>query len=343
MAGDGYKGDPDTDSIPLISENFYNNMNKEHNDLSYYSNYCEGITWGKNEDQVKEICKKYIRYLETSNELKIVNPSYDVCILLNYWIYDKLAEIFKGEDSLKNIGLAFVSLQYIWSKHYYYPGKTVNYNICKPEFETDNQEDWKNRKKLYDYYVDYNYLISMANILDDKCEYYKKIKEKQAIFDYFDRPCESNSNKCPKFYHNCKSYNPKNVLATLPCHSKMGEVMPHPAAGEDASRSRALHLPEPSGEGPGLPQHLDGPQNTESTLGTSGIGKKVTHTVLGAAPIFLTATALYRYTPLGPWIRRLRGSNTNSMSAVGGVSTYMQETGDIFSDNEANYVSYQPM
>ncbi|GAB69902.1 CYIR protein, partial [Plasmodium cynomolgi strain B] len=34
--------------------------------------------------------------------------------------------------------------------------------------------------------------------------------------------------------------------------------------------------------------------NTQLDSGDSGIGKKVTHSILGAAPVLLTATALYR-------------------------------------------------
>ncbi|KMZ88468.1 hypothetical protein PVBG_05426 [Plasmodium vivax Brazil I] len=175
-------------------------MNKEYNDLSDYSIYCDIIMWGEKENQVKEICKKYIRYLKTSNELNIVNPSYDVCTLLNYWTYVKLTGIFGLENSLYDIELAFGNLQHVWNQIYHYPGKRFNHNKCKPNFETNNHIDWVNRKKLYDYYVDYVTLKYMANIRDDNCDYYKRIKEMQTTFDYFDSLCATDPDKCPPIY-----------------------------------------------------------------------------------------------------------------------------------------------
>ncbi|SCA82163.1 VIR protein [Plasmodium vivax] len=100
------------------------------------------------------------------------------------------------------------------------------------------------------------------------------------------------------------------------------------------------------GPKPTHPYSADGPAS-ESDIqlesGNSDIRKKVTHTVLGAAPVLLTVTMLYRYTPLGPWIRRFRGGRTNNMNAMDTISPYTPETGNMFSDNEANYISYQPM
>ncbi|CAG9472718.1 unnamed protein product [Plasmodium vivax] len=341
MADVGSQGHLDTNSIVLISENFYNNMNIEHKDLSNYSKYCDAIKLRKNEREVKEICKKYIRYLETSTVLNVSKPDYNVCTLLNYWIYDKLSEIYRAEDSLYDINLAFGNLQFVWNKLYLYSGRT-NHNNCKPEYETDNHEDWINRKKLYDYYVDYNYLISMAKSYQKECIYYKKIKEKHTVFDYFDRQCVSNTYKCPQFYYDFKSSNPKSVISTLPCHDQVDQARSGDPAHEKATRESSSHHSAHSGDGPGLKQLVDDPA-TKLEHVDSGIGRKVSHSVLGAAPVLLTATMLYRYTPLGPWIRKLRGINTNSMNTMDGFSPYTQETGDMFSDDSENYISYQPI
>ncbi|CAG9482916.1 unnamed protein product [Plasmodium vivax] len=340
MAGTYPQGTFGTDSFVLFSENFYNNMNKEHDDLSDYSKYCD-ITWGKNEHKLKEICKKYIRYLETSNELNFVNSAYDVCILLNYWTYVKLTEIFGLENSLDDIELAFGNLQYVWNQLYHYTGKRFNHNNCKPNFETNNHIDWVNRKKLYDYYVDYYTLFTMARILDDNCKYYKRIKEMQTVFDYFDSHCATYPDKCPPIYSVCQSYNPKNVLSTLPCHTQMEQAKSAaPVPGEDYNSDASEgSKPTYSDLGGGPAAEID----TQLESGNSDVSKKVTHSILGAAPVLFTATMLYRYTPLGPWIRRFRGGRTNNINAMDGVQSYMQETGDIFSNNDANYISYQPM
>ncbi|KMZ77313.1 hypothetical protein PVIIG_06121, partial [Plasmodium vivax India VII] len=75
----------------------------------------------------------------------------------------------------------------------------------------------------------------------------------------------------------------------------------------------------------------------------SEIRRKVTHSVNVAALFLLTPTMLYRYTPLGPWIRRFGGGGTNSMNAMDALSSYTQETGNMLSDDSANYISYQPI
>ncbi|SBT00008.1 PIR Superfamily Protein [Plasmodium ovale curtisi] len=95
--------------------------------------------------------------------------------------------------------------------------------------------------------------------------------------------------------------------------------------------------------GPGLLGIKGGTPDTESKQESSEIGKKLGHSVLGIAPVMLTATALYRYTPIGSWIRKLGGTNHNTISDIDEFSSYTQESGDMFPDNSANYISYQPM
>ncbi|KMZ88719.1 hypothetical protein PVBG_05665 [Plasmodium vivax Brazil I] len=325
-------------------------MNIEDKNLSDKSNICESITWHKKKDSLIRICKKYITYLETSKVLNFVRPDYDVCILLNYWLYEKLPEIFGFQDSLYDISLAFGSLQHIWNQLYHYPRTRVNYNNCKPEYETDNHEDWINRKKLYDYYVDYNYLISMAKNYPKGCIYYKKIKEKHTVFDYFDRHCVSNAYKCPQFYYDFKSYDPENVISTLPCHDQVELTKSASPGPEEATKESSSHHPAGpeaqnavSGDHPGETDPNVSLHSTQSTPKSSDIGTKVSHSVLGAAPVLLTATMLYRYTPLGPWIRRFGGGRTNSMNTMDTLSPYTEETGNMFPEDTANYISYHPI
>ncbi|VUZ99758.1 PIR protein [Plasmodium vivax] len=339
MASAGTEGDLGKNSIVLFSEKFYNDMNIEDNDLSDYSIYCDSIPWGKNGHEVKKICKKYITYLETSQILNVENPKYDVCILLNYWIYNELTKIFRDEQSLYLIERAFGSLQLVWNNLYLY--SRTNHNKCDPKFESVNHKDWENRKKLYDYYVDYNTLKNMAEIFDGNCEYYKRINDMQTIFDYFDSLYATDPEKCPPIYNVCQSYNPKNMLSTLPCHKKLGQLSALPLArnpSEDDDITQSPEGPKPIhsvlGDGPAVETV------TQIESGNSDIRTKVTNSVLGATPVLLTATALYR---VCPWIRRLRGGRTNNMNAMDTFSPYTPKTGDMFSDESANYISYQPM
>ncbi|KMZ88868.1 hypothetical protein PVBG_06264 [Plasmodium vivax Brazil I] len=232
--------------------------------------------------------------------------------------------------------IAFSALQLIWGYLVIDSSKNSYFNKCKPLFdELLNYDDWEKRKELYDYCINYDLISLTCPYFDEKCveycQYIEKTK-KSGIFDHFEDICSNGKGNCPLFYSKCKGNNPKLVLDKLRCHE-------------------ILKAKEKITGGPGDLNQLQEQKveaaasalGTEETNETSGIGIKVTNSVLGAAPVFLTATALYSYTPFGSWIRKLRGGHTNSMSVMGGVPSYMQETGDVFSDHEANYISYQPM
>ncbi|SBT00783.1 PIR Superfamily Protein [Plasmodium ovale curtisi] len=335
----------------LFSEKFYNDMNIEYDDLTNYKQQCDTLILSeKNKNEVKEICKKYLRYLDKNKTAwNVVNPEYDVCILLNYWIYYKLAYYF-GLNNTDDINNAFSSFQYWWS-YSINPLNIKQYSEkCKPNFELVRHSDWQKRKELYDYCVNYNLIKQTVEYFNSDCQkYYKYIEEKSYIYDHFEELCNSGGSNCPHFYYKCKDYNPNIVLSKLPCHAEMEEKK---------AAEQAVDMPQESrqelGSGshefrPGFPGIADGPHDTESTSETSGIGTKVGHSVLGIAPVLLSATALYRYTPVGSWIRKLGGYNpNNSMSdmntgEIDEFSSYTQEPGDMLFGGTENYISYQPM
>ncbi|CAI7719449.1 PIR protein [Plasmodium vivax] len=337
----------DLSSLP--TQKIYNEINKEYGDLSNYNTHCENVRWTKNDDQVKGICKKYLRYLEKYPLWYISKPQYDVCRLLNYWIYDKLNEIIKTENTSHDINVAFSTLQYIWKY-------TVNdryirtyYKNCEPDFNIVKHPDWEKRKELYEYYIDYPTIKGLSDIEVSNCKsYYVYIEKKQELYDHFEEKCKSSEYSCPEFYSKTKNYIPKEVLPKLQCHSQISAESAAAAAKADKKESSSHHPLGDAGRSPGpggghelgrAPASSYAEQSPESSF----IGKIVAHTVLGAAPVFLTATALYRYTPLGPWIRRFGGGRTNTMNAMETFSPYTPETGDMFSDESANYISYQPM
>ncbi|GAB69510.1 hypothetical protein PCYB_002590 [Plasmodium cynomolgi strain B] len=148
----------------LPSQKFYNEIKIEHKDLTNYSTHCDSIKLKDYEEEVKGICKKYLRYLEKSPLWYISNSEFDVCKLLNYWIYDTLTNIFGDKNTSERIGFAFSTLQYIWEY-------TVNnryirtyYKNCKPDYDIVKHPDWKKRKELYEYYVDYTTIKGISDI-----------------------------------------------------------------------------------------------------------------------------------------------------------------------------------
>ncbi|SBT54967.1 PIR Superfamily Protein [Plasmodium ovale wallikeri] len=89
--------------------------------------------------------------------------------------------------------------------------------------------------------------------------------------------------------------------------------------------------------------HGSSPYDTDPTSERSDIGAKVGHSVLGVAPVLLTATALYRYTSIASWIIKVGGTNTNGIGDMDVFSSYTQESGHMFLGDTENYISYQPI
>ncbi|SBS91057.1 PIR Superfamily Protein [Plasmodium ovale curtisi] len=334
----GYSG---LHSSDLFSEKFYSDMNIEHTDLSNYNSQCDTLILSeKNKSEVKEICKKYLRYLDKNIAVwNSVQSGYDVCILLNYWIYDKLTDLF-GADETLNVNNAFSSFQLLWNYSAGFPKTIPHSEKCKPNFDLFKHADWKKRKELYDYYVNYDMAYNTANAFDEKCKaYYEYIEGKASLYKHFENICTSNNSICPSIYDKCLSYNPNSVLHTIKCHDKIITERALAAAAAKASSSQDSPRQEQEPDPATAAEFSRFATDSGAVLSqkNANIGTKVGHSVLGVAPVLLTATALYRYTPIGAWIRKLGVTNTSSISNINGG-----EMDGFFGDSE-NYISYQPM
>ncbi|SBS95446.1 PIR Superfamily Protein [Plasmodium ovale curtisi] len=268
----------------LNSDKFYDALDSESSDLSKYEEICNVMPVRTESDKVNIICTKFLRYLKNCEALNNGSFTYDVSRLLNYWLYDKLINIYGNNDEL-DIRLGFSKFQYIWQYQKFFPRNESNYEKCSD---------------------------------------------------------------CPEFYDNCKKYHPNIVFNALKCHEKIKiERDADPGAGslKDSPGSES----EPGADrvgprSPGLPAGSDTSLRPETTH----IGTKVGQSVLGVAPVLLTATALYRYTPIGSWVRNLGGINQNSISNMGGEEMEgflgnTQESGDMSYGDSGNYIWYQPM
>ncbi|SBT58700.1 PIR Superfamily Protein [Plasmodium ovale wallikeri] len=321
----------------LPSVQFYNDIKKDHADLLDYNKQCDDIIVKEKNEEVKKICRKYLRYLDKNfavwNEVK---NGHDICILMNYWIYNALTGIYGAENDSNHINVAFGNLQLVSSKLVVDSNKKAFYDRCKPNYDMFKYHDWGKRKKLYEYYVDYTTIKQQSEIFTEQCkDFYEYIEEKDSLYKHFQNLCISDHSSCPQFYNNCLPYNPTSVLPTIKCHEQI--IAERATAEADAKPPDVQHFP--GQERFSVPHRPD----TVSTHEMSDIGTKVSHSVLGVAPVFLTATALYRYTPMGNWIRKLGGINPNNISDMDEFSSITQESVDMFSDNSVNYISYQPM
>ncbi|VUZ95025.1 PIR protein [Plasmodium vivax] len=336
-------------SKELYSERFYEAMDMDSQDLQKYDSKCNDIRVTKSKDQMIPICKKYLRFLATSKEWSGIFSGFDVSLLLNYWLYEKLNDIY-GPDYNELIRFGFSALQLIWA---YFDDSRIReqyYNNCKPLFEIVNHQEWKNRKKLFEYYVNYDTLFRMAQGFSAKCkEYVEYFKEMISVYKDFEGKCSPEKHNCPNFFYEFKNKNPVDKLEILSCYTQIDQKRTAAAKDRLSMRGDSLHSTVPKvgvpshGVDGALPHSAGSSRDTQSTSQSSDIGTEVSHSVLGAAPVLLTATMLYRHTPLGPWIRRLRGGRTNSINTIDTFSHYTPETGEMFSDDPANYISYQPM
>ncbi|SBT02922.1 PIR Superfamily Protein [Plasmodium ovale curtisi] len=336
------RGLSERDSVDLTSKNFYDLMEIDNHDLSEYDIKCgDIIVPGNNKDKVKTICKKFLRYLEKSTAWDIVNPEYDVCLLLNFWVYDKLTHIFP-DKYYKNI--AFANFEKLFHNNIENPTSKSRNKKCTHKFNILNKDDWGKRKELYDYYIDYKTVRPTITYYVPQCKgFYKYTQEKKGLYEYFENLCKSEPTECPDFYKSCKDYKPDLVLPNFPCVVQM-ESAKVALVTEETSEHGLEEGPRPYGLN--LSGHEARSSEVEMTQENSDIGKNVGKSVLGIAPIALTATALYKFTPLGSWIRKLAISNHNITGNIDGDNEFLdhtQESGTMFFDGGENYISYQPM
>ncbi|SBT54854.1 PIR Superfamily Protein [Plasmodium ovale wallikeri] len=319
----------------LYSEIFYRNRKVQNVDLQKYDRHCNNIYAFKHKNHMIYLCKIVLQYLEQSAQWKENENQneYDECILLNYWLYDELYKEFFHDKSYINI--AYGNIQTKWANLVNDRHETSYHNKCKPLFNKIlKYDDWKKGKELYDYCINYKYIEQMCQFQYEKCgEYCEYVEKRSYLYDHFEKACTANEGYCPHFYNKCKSYNPNTVLKTLKCPEKV--KTPRDAVPEASVTHH--HAGQEQESGPGA-------------IGseTSDIGTKVGHSVLGVAPVLLTATALYRYTPIGSWIRNLSGNTTNNISGMDGgemegfFPSSHESGGMLFGDTQ-NYISYQPM
>ncbi|SBT53977.1 PIR Superfamily Protein [Plasmodium ovale wallikeri] len=335
MAGgsaEGPEGFAEMHLSVLPSVRFYSDVERNHEDLSYYNQKCEQIKVKDKNDDVKIICKKFLRHLENSAVWNVQKPGYDICLLLNYWIYDKLNRIF-GDQETSNV--AFSNFQMISSYPNKYITKNLSYNAkCKYKIDLHMHKDWQKRKEFYDYCVDYDTLYGMVTGYDQNCsDFHDYLEKKEELYKHFEGLCSTEQKKCPDFYVECKKYNPNILLSKLRCHDEIirKKAAVKASASHHSSGQELVH--GAPGHGSGLSEKKDGSHVEEIKPGVSQIGTKIGHSVLGVAPVLLTATALYRF----------GGYNQSGVGDMDGFSSYTQESGNMFSDSAANYISYQPI
>ncbi|SBT59401.1 PIR Superfamily Protein [Plasmodium ovale wallikeri] len=329
-------------------------LKKEEKDLYEYFKYYNTIeSTIPPEEEEKDKYKKYLDYI---NDLYRRRKNDWECCDKSYGVEPSCRHYFNcGEEYNPSNLIAILNGANKDSIKEKYNKKTVTlFGDEKAPNGTDEKDimriQYGRCTKLYDPTKPEEVMGLRSINIDDKCDYYKIIEEKKALYEYFEKECPPPKNNCPDFYNKYMPYNPDNALSKLPCHEKIACERADAEASERRSPMQHTSGSEQDNVVGTLGPHVLGlgtRSETEVTSDTSPIGTKVGQSILGITPVLLTASALYRYTPIGSWIRNLGKNSTNSISDMDremeGFFGDTQESGDILLGEAPNYISYQPM
>ncbi|SCA59868.1 Plasmodium vivax Vir protein, putative [Plasmodium vivax] len=326
----------------LDSEKFYERLHKLSNFRGYF-NDCSSLGNLPSGTNIIKICAKVLKYLETIHKeiYKKDNP-YDVCLLLNFWVYSRLFDTLQDEN---NVYIAYAQLQSIWNYFNDNKLKKTGNQLCRPYFNIVLQDNWRYIKELYEYYVDYSPIYKSLPFFQDRCkEFYHYVESKKSLYEHFKKFCYPyKKNGCPELYTKYEEYHPDKVLSTFLCHQKIIDERAA-AALEDPQKEDTF----PAGETDSEAQSDDTlPLSTQSLPQKSHTVENVGNILFGVVATSMTSGALYRFTPLGNMIRNGLGWNSNNMRNFNGgdfrLYDYASEPFIPYTGSgEEHIIGYQP-
>ncbi|SCA60584.1 Plasmodium vivax Vir protein, putative [Plasmodium vivax] len=325
----------------LYSEKFYDSLYNLKG-LSGYFEYCSKLDKLQVGNNVKIICARLLKYLENNSFSRNEDNVNSYCLLLNYWVLSSLNNYLYLKYPSKLVP-ALGNIESIWTSFIEDNLNKLGNETCKPIQRIIMDTDWKDRKELYEYYVDYYQLSETVKIYTNMCEeFYEYVESKKKLYKHFDQLCASkDANRCPKYYAECKKYDPQNVLSNHNCHQKIMQKMS--AAGPSVLQFTNRHLGSETDSG-----ETDGPMKTfdpPKLSGKSQTVENVGNILLGVVATTMTSGALYRFTPLGGMIRNGLGWNNNNMRNFNGgdIGLYDYASGSFNPyPGEEHYIGYHP-
>ncbi|KMZ89402.1 hypothetical protein PVBG_05913 [Plasmodium vivax Brazil I] len=259
-----------------------------------YFDQCKSLSNLPNRQEVKIICARLLKYLENYKFSKKKDNEYDICILLNYWVYNKLNGILQSSND-SYIYRAFGDIERIWSSFIDDNLNETEYKTCKAISNTVIHYDWRERKELYDYCVNYDALKKILQSYETKCqEYWTYVENHTSIYEHFEKNCSNPQYDCPGFYEGCKKYKPKHVLSEFKCNTEMMDkkVKETTAKARPSLQADIPAVQEPNSRMPTSPEFSSG----DSHLTREGThpATKTGDILLGVVATSLTSGALYR-------------------------------------------------
>ncbi|KMZ88833.1 hypothetical protein PVBG_05629 [Plasmodium vivax Brazil I] len=325
-------------SLDLPSEKFYENLNHDVDpNLRRYNKLCKTIFSNKKHIVLGRPCAMVIKYLVNAyNKTVKENLAYDECILLNYWIYGK---IYEQHKDISESARSFGELQIIWNILIQDKSKKPYNNICEPDILIATQEDWRKRKELYDYFVDYDTIDRMIGYYSTLCkEFYMYLKDMDVLYKEYREHCsKEDQNKCPHFFSKCEKKDPSILLKKLTCYGDMQRndaLLLKPVEKQVTAETD----PGPTEAKANLPM---GSQMADA--GTNPVTKSG-NVLLGVVVTSMTSGALYKFTPLGRMLRNGLGLNRNNINLHdNGLFEYEPGSFNPYSmGGDEHYIGYQP-
>ncbi|GAW84252.1 variable surface protein [Plasmodium gonderi] len=344
----------------LPSERFYNELDDIENFSEYYV-HCKSFTHRKSRN-AQSICAKVLKYLGTRENLRNNYYTYDVCLLLNYWVASRLSASvgYSDEDYVKD---NFVKITTIWNTFVHEVLKKNSYETCNPVISDIVLKDWRLRKELYDYYVDYDYLKRMYIYNEKDKDYCTYFKNKVSLYNHFGRTCTSDpTNFCKEFKTKYKDCHPNKLLIDFKCDNEIEKK-----SLREEQTDRELHDGVSQGVTPENDTQftrfsIDGKQSFK-TLNTK-INRIITlrmtgGVILGVAAISMICASLHKvnkkiinlsnfyifFTPLGIWINKRFANKkyyrSNINSEFNDVYDYAQESHNpYYNFKDEHYIGY---
>ncbi|SCA59731.1 VIR protein [Plasmodium vivax] len=321
----------------IFNETFYKLENLNDN-----VEYCSSLDKFPSGTSIKKICLRLLKYLENNSFSRNNDNEYIYCLLLNYWVFSSLNILLYSKHSSKIVP-AFAEIVLTWYNFIDYKLKERENITCKPISNIPAYDDWKKRKELYEYYLDYYPVSLTVKNYPVRCnEFYKYVESKKNLYEHFKKRCPPNdTERCPEFYAQCLQYEPDKVLQHLSCHTN---IMQERAS--DTSRVPQIgnghSVSEPNSD------NSDGrkmPDDAPILSGNPHTVTKLGNVLLGVVATSMTSGALYRFTPLGGMIRNGLGWNTNNMRNFNGEDIRLYDyASDPFNPYpaEEHYIGYHP-
>ncbi|SBT01977.1 PIR Superfamily Protein [Plasmodium ovale curtisi] len=257
----------------------------------------------------------------------------DKCQYLNCWIHDRLLNL--GFDIAGESTTIFLQIL----KYFTFFKLDEK---CKYEFFHIDKKKYEKMKKLYDYILDFMNIKWYANTYGCSEENKEYINERRRIYQEVKVDCEKNTSQpyyCIVLKHLKEAYKNDELtsfectkMKSSPPRAQLGETLQGAHHGDSGDLQHAL--------GPGSDHPREFPTTsagqTEESSFPSSTPMAVFFPFLGS---LLSVFTLYRFTPMGPWLRTRFLPKKMDGTNMGEVETFESVENDYENVNLTPHIS----